>query len=241
VLRNGVWTDFGHGYEIWRIAVGSDGSVWTATGEYSTVVRRDPATGEENLAVACEGAQLLAPVPDGSVYLADFGFAAGGLHVIRDGTCERVDPLGDGKRYHATALETDAGGRVLAILGEDLAEVPEAGGTWSSYVVLLEGGRWSVIDSATRDRSIGLVFPFGDVAFAPDGAIWHAATAIEGGGIRRFDGVRWQTIVPGIQATELSFGPDGSLWFEGPSGIHQIRAQVLAGLVAASPQPSPAP
>jgi streptogramin lyase len=241
MLRNGEWTDFGYGYEIWRIAVGSDGSVWTATGESSTVVRRDPATGEEMLAVACVDLQLLGPVPDGSVYLAGFGYVASGLHVIRDGTCERVDPLGDGKRYHATDLETDADGRVLAILGEDLAEVPEAGGAWSSYVVLLERGRWSVIDSATRDRSIGLVFPFGDVAFAPDGAIWHAATAIEGGGIRRFDGARWQTIVPGIQATELSFGPDGSLWFAGPSGIQRIGADALAGVVAASPQPSPAP
>jgi hypothetical protein len=241
VLRNGAWTDFGLGEDIWRIEVGRDGSVWTATGESSTVVRRDPATGEAKLAVACEGVQILAPVPDGSVYLAGFGYVASGLHVIRDGTCERVDPLGEGKRYHATDLETDAGGRVLAILLEDLAEEPEAGGAWSSYVVLLEGGRWSVIDSTTRDRSFGVYFPFGDATFAPDGAIWRAIPVLDGGGIRRFDGVRWQTIVPGIQATGLSFGPDGSLWFEGPSGIHRIRAQVLAGLMAASPQPSPAP
>ncbi len=79
------------------------------------------------------------------------------------------------------------------------------------------------------------------MAFGPDGAIWRSRHWADGGGIQRFDGTRWQSIVPDIQATGLSFGPDGSLWFEGPSGIHRIRAQVLAGLVAASPQPSPAP
>ena len=241
VLRNGSWTDFGLGHDIWRIAVGSDGSVWTATGGSSTVVRRDPATGEENLAVACEGVQFLAPVPDGSVYLAGFGYVAYGLHAIRDGTCERVDPLGDGKRYHATDLETDPDGRVLAILLEDVADESEAGGAWSSYIVLLEGGRWSVIDSAMHDGSIGPYFPYGDVTFAPDGAIWRAIPTPDGGGIQRFDGTRWQTIVPGFQLWAIAFSPDGSLWFEGPSGIQRIRAETLTALLAASLQASPAP
>lgn len=66
----------------------------------------------------------------------------------------------------------------------------------------------------------------GYVALAPDGSAWAAP---DGGGIVRWDGSRWETVIADVQVSgSFAFGPDGSLWFVGPSGIQRIRAEELS-------------
>jgi sugar lactone lactonase YvrE len=216
------------------MTIADDGVVWTV-GESGRLARHDPRTGEETAVTGCPEPQIIEPTADGSVYVGSFGWSPHGLYVIRGDRCQRLDPLGDGRSYQVFAVDSDQGGRVLAVLGD-----AGDGQSWTTHIALMTAGAWSVIDTTTRP---GLPYlSSGDVAFGPDGAIWRSRDWGDGGGIERFDGTRWQSIVPGITALgSLSFGPDGSLWFEGPSGIHRIRAEVLAELVTASPQPSPAP
>ena len=46
-------------------------------------------------------------------------------------------------------------------------------------------------------------------------------------GLAHFDGQRWSQRFAGYSFTALSFGPDGTLWAVGPSGVQRLPAGLL--------------
>jgi hypothetical protein len=218
VLRNGVWRDVWHG-DASRIAIAPDGALWVATSD-GGVVRRDPRTGDPTGYARCPTpASVMAASPDGALYVGSFGWF-GGLYVVRDGTCQRLDPLGDGGNYHVFDLELDADDGVVALL----AYQPTDGSTYSVHLVRLQGDRWSVLEAVTLDHLAALDAT--DVAFGSGGTIWSTVDE-PGGGIRRYYGGRWEWVIDGFPVSgPLSIAPDGSVWFGGPSGIQRVRAEV---------------
>jgi acetyl esterase/lipase len=218
VLRDGEWQ------VPWRtearaLAVGSDGSIWAATA--GGLERRDARTGARTVVSGCLSPLWLEAAPDGTMYAGTLGWDPGGLYAVRGAACEKLDPLGDGGRYFVLGLDAGPGDGLLAVL----ADIPADGAPWRSYIVRREHGRWSVLETRTSPDA-SWVGALGHVAFAPDGSAWWARAE---GGIVRWDGGRWETVIPDVTVNgSFTFGPDGSLWFAGPSGIQRIRAENLA-------------
>ena len=177
---------------------------------------------------------VLAPGPDGTMYVGTFGYSTGRVYVVRGSRCEPLDPLGDDRSYFVGDLAVSSDGRVLAVLLTDpnaTHDPPVPRLDWTSYVVLLDEGRWTVLDRDVHPgNSEGVISGWDQVAFAPDGSIWRARMKEEGGGIEHWDGSGWDIVVPDVEVfSSMSFGPDGSLWFEGESRLFRIRPEGLRG------------
>lgn len=233
VLRDGAWTT-GVLPETHALAVASDGTVWSVT-TAGSVQRYDPRTGVASWVTGCSSEpSVLAPGPDGTMYVGTFGYSTGRVYVVRGSRCEPLDPLGDDRSYFVGDLAVSSDGRVLAVLLTDpnaTHDPPVPRLDWTSYVVLLDEGRWTVLDRDVHPgNSEGVISGWDQVAFAPDGSIWRARMKEEGGGIERWDGSGWDIVVPDVEVfSSMSFGPDGSLWFEGESRLFRIRPEGLRG------------
>jgi streptogramin lyase len=231
VLRDGTWTPRVVPKSR-RLAVSTDSAVWSVT-TAGNVQRYDPRTGAASWVAGCREPSVLEPSPDGTMYVGTLGYMTGRVYVVRDSRCQPLDPLGDGKSYYVGDLAADPNGRLLAVLLTDpnAAHDPPLLGGWISYIALLDAGRWTVLATDLNPGALeGVISGWDQVAFAPDGSIWRARMKEEGGGIERWDGRAWHVVIPDVKVfSSMSFGPDGSLWFEGEFGLFRIRAANLTG------------
>jgi hypothetical protein len=200
------------------IAVGPDGTAWIG-GRVPGLMRAQliGAHADVRLVECPVVPSLLSVTRDGSVYVGGSGLAPSPAGLVRfDGqTCDVVEPLGAGRTLLVTGLSADASGGLVAYL-TDVGAVPRSG-----YLARLDDHRWTVHPAPADDRS-------GLVTVAPSASMWRTSPGLTGG-FDRLDGERWIRIVSGVAVEgPVSFGPDGTIWFAGPSGVSRIKADDLS-------------
>ena len=213
VLREGVWVTAWES-EAQTIAVAPDGTVWA--GDHEMIVNFAP-DGDAFSArtIDCpRPAVTLAVDTDGSVWVGGFSYSgAPGLAVFDGRTCEMVDPLGLGTPEIAALAADPHGGLVVHL---------DNGST--GYIARVDDGRWTVL----REGVGAEVVFFDDLTVTAAGEIVHVMGGLRGG-LERFDGERWVAI-PGSEAADgrVSAAPDGTIWYDSPSGIQRVSANELA-------------
>ncbi len=224
VLREGDWVTAWES-EALTIAVAPDGTVWT--GDHEMIVNLAP-DGDAFSArtIDCpRPAVTLAVDTDGSVWVGGLGYSgAPGLARFDGQTCELVDPLGLGTPEIA-AIAADPGGGVVVHLFEDATGSYE---DTTRYVARFDGDRWTVLYEAND----GFGF-FADLAVTRSGAVVRLGSVVrEGersGRLERFDGEGWVAIEGTVGAEgRVSSAPDGTIWYDSPSGIQRVSANELA-------------
>jgi len=204
-LRGDQWTVAAAGY-AGGIATGPDGTAWAGRGSSIVGLRLD---GSPPRTVACpNGSWALAVTTDGSVYVGAWPWVGKpGLARFDGRTCERVDPLGDGRTAEVGALYADPTGGLVAVFS----------GPPAIYIARLDGTRWTVLEESDT-------WPVG-VSVSPSGEIWRQGPAVNPTW-ERFDGERWIPVdLYGPALGPPSIAEDGTLWFIGPSGVQRIRPE----------------
>jgi hypothetical protein len=228
-LRDGRWT-VAWGRAAWSIAVAADGTAWAGSEEGIVGLRLDGAPPRRvtcpvwphALAVTADGTVYVGQLRPGWYFSLDPDLFSGrpGLARFDGRTCERVDPIGDGRVVAVIDLDADPTGGLVAVMFRQ--ESPATGPT-TSYVARFDGTRWTVLEERTDEG--GFMYD-GGVSISPSGEIWRSGWRSSGAAMERFDGERWIPVDVGISSLgPLSIAEDGTLWFTGSSGVHRLRAE----------------
>jgi len=213
-LSGGRWTFASEGRAD-GIAIGPDGTVWAGGGSGIVGLRLD---GSPRRTVACpNGSWTIAVTTEGSIYVGAWEYVGKpGLARFDGRTCERVDPLGDGRTVDVTELHADASGGLVAVMSHR-----DGSGLATSYLARLDSTRWTVLEEHAEDWYM----LYGNVSLSPSGEIWRAGPAVNPTW-ERFDLERWIPVVTGVPALgPPSIAADGTLWFLGPSGVYRVSME----------------
>lgn len=228
--------------DVSQIVVAVDGTVW-ASGNgwvvyydqtWQTVEAEDPSP------------WTLVADPTGGVWTTRTNNQGGEalLHVDRNGTEQISLPEGLGLSG-SVEIAGDAAGRVLVV---DKVE--------GHVVYVYDGGDWSELTTGDWRPGSGYSSIVGNIAIAPDGALWIATSAdsvIEPGGapasgVASFDGQAWMryTTADGLasDAGTVFIGQDGTVWvvhgdavsrFDGDTWtVYEVAGSPRSGAVGGS-------
>jgi hypothetical protein len=213
-LRGGQWTFASEGRAD-GIAIGSDGTAWAGGGSGIVGLRLD---GSPRRTVACpNGSWTIAVTTDDSIYVGAWAWVGKpGLARFDGRTCERVDPIGDGRTVDVAELHADPTGGLVAVMSHR-----DGSGLATSYLARLDGTRWTVLE----ERADDWYGRYSDVSLSPSGEIWRAGLA-DFPTWERFDGERWVPVVTDVPVLRPpSIAADGTLWFLGPSGVYRVSME----------------
>ena len=216
VRRDGGWETAWKG-EASSVSAAPDGSVWLADGSHSLIQLREVDGAWVPRAVTCPaGGGLVRVTTDGMVWTGGISYGGvGGLARFDGRTCELAGPAQDNRALEVTGLEAGPSGALVATVFE-----PRDDGQYRESITQFDGRRWTSLRAET--------LPFlrlANVAVSPSGEVWLAGYAR---GIERYREGAWTDAFPGLQAAgPISFAPDGTLWFAGPSGIQRVQAELL--------------
>jgi hypothetical protein len=212
-FRDGTW-DLVVADKLVSLAIAPDGTVWAGTSGGGYVRRLDARTGEAR-PIFCGWPSSITAAADGSLFIDGTNWGIGHqLWVIRNDSCDRLDPPWVGTNVFVGGLQADPSGGVVMILREPY------GPPYNERLVRFEDGRWSVVQAKVPG---GDGFPHAVAAVDPAGGAWR----VEGdpARIERFDGTQWVEVVPpqGMISRELAMARDGTVWFAGGPGIERLR------------------
>jgi hypothetical protein len=217
-LRDGEWT-VAWRRSAWSIAIAPDGTAWA--GSFSGQIVGLRLDGSPPRTISCPvGSSALAVTADGIVYVGQISYSGKpGLARFDGRTCEKVDPIGDGRTVEVVDLDADPTGGLVAVMFRQ--ESPNTGPT-TSYVARLDGERWTILEEVTTE---GGYLHDGGVTTSPSGEVWRSGID-SGAGLERYAGGRWSPVDPAVG----SFGPpsiaeDGTLWFIDAGEVQRLRAE----------------